>query len=411
MENVPQPRLPNMKPPPVNPVHPVKTPWPKVRLGKVLTHAERGEIPVPGKTYRQIGVRLWGEGAYEREPMDGGATKYAQLFRAEAGDVVVNKIWARNGSVAVVPESLAGCYGSAEFPMFAPDRDKLDPRWIHWLTKTRSFWEQCDAKSRGTSGKNRIRPDQFLQVEIPLPPLAEQRRVVARIEELAALIEQARALRHHAAQETEALLLATAGNLFEPKRGWELKEVADLCEPPQYGFTASATGEPVGPRFLRITDIQDGRVNWDEVPYCRCPEPEKYLLKPNDLVFARTGATTGKSYVIRECPTAVFASYLIRLRVRGTVCVDYLYRYFQSPAYWEQIADEKKGTGQPNLNGSKLAKLKVPVPPLSEQRRIVAELDALQAEVDRLKMLQAETAAELDALLPALLDRAFKGRL
>jgi type I restriction enzyme S subunit len=64
---------------------------------------------VPGTAYRQIGVKLWGEGAYEREPMDGGATKYAQLFRAEAGDVIVNKIWARNGSVAVVPDALAGC--------------------------------------------------------------------------------------------------------------------------------------------------------------------------------------------------------------------------------------------------------------------------------------------------------------
>ncbi|MDW8310835.1 MAG: hypothetical protein RMK20_15800, partial [Verrucomicrobiales bacterium] len=115
--------IPKMKSHPVHPVHPVQPPWPKVRLGEVLTPVERGEIPVPGKTYRQIGVRLWGEGAYEREPIDGGATKYAQLFRAEAGDVVVNKIWARNGSVAIVPELLAGCYGSGEFPMFAPNRD------------------------------------------------------------------------------------------------------------------------------------------------------------------------------------------------------------------------------------------------------------------------------------------------
>jgi hypothetical protein len=97
--------------------------------------------------------------------------------------------------------------------------------------------------------------------------------------------------------------------------------------------------------------------------------------------------------------------------VRDTVLVDYLYRYFQSPAYWIQIADEKTGTGQPNLNGSKLAKLKVPVPPLPEQRRIVAYLDGLQAQVDALKKLQSETAAELDALIPSILDRAFRGEL
>ena len=281
----------------------------------------------------------------------------------------------------------------------------------HWLTKTPSFWEQCDEKSRGTSGKNRIKPEQFLKVEIPLPPLAEQRRVVARIEELAAQIHEARTLRHCAAEEADALVTSASAKLFELKRGWQTKIVGDFCESPQYGYTESATQEPVGPRFLRITDIQDGRVNWESVPYCRCPEPGKYLLKPNDLVFARTGATTGKSFVIRDCPEAVFASYLIRLRVRDTISVDYLYRYFQSPSYWQQIGDEKKGTGQPNLNGSKLEKLKVPIAPLPEQRRIVSELDTLQAEVDALQRLQAETAAELDALLPAILDRAFKGEL
>ena len=150
---------------------------------------------------------------------------------------------------------------------------------------------------------------------------------------------------------------------------------------------------------------------WGSVPYCRCPDPSKYLLKPGDLVFARTGATTGKSFVIRDCPEAVFASYLIRLRVRHAVSIDYLYQYFQSPGYWEQIADEKKGTGQPNLNGSKLQKLKVPVPPDAEQRRIVEHLDSLQAKADALKRHQVETAAELDAMLPAILDRAFKGQL
>jgi type I restriction enzyme S subunit len=97
--------------------------------------------------------------------------------------------------------------------------------------------------------------------------------------------------------------------------------------------------------------------------------------------------------------------------VRNRVSIDYLYRYFQSPGYWAQISDEKKGTGQPNLNGSKLEKLKVPIAPMAEQRRIVAELDALQAEVDKLKALQAATAAELDALLPSILDKAFRGEL
>jgi type I restriction enzyme S subunit len=147
------------------------------------------------------------------------------------------------------------------------------------------------------------------------------------------------------------------------------------------------------------------------VPFCNCPYPDNYLLEENDLIFARTGGTTGKSFLIRKCPKAVFASYLIRLRVKHSVSVEYLYRYFQTPSYWGQITDEKKGTGQPNVNGKKLANIQVPIPPLSEQRRIVAYLDSLQAKVDALGRLQAETGAELDALLPSVLDKAFKGEM
>ena len=90
--------------------------WPMVPLEKVVSPVERPEVPVPGKPYRQVGVRLWGEGAYERELLDGGETKYKTLSRVETDEIVVNKIWARNGSVAVVPGKLAGCYVSGEFP-------------------------------------------------------------------------------------------------------------------------------------------------------------------------------------------------------------------------------------------------------------------------------------------------------
>lgn len=102
------------------------TEWQTTNLGDVVERATRAETPAAGKSYRQLGVKLWGKGAYERDTIDGAQTKYAELYRAEAGDIVVNKIWARNGSVAVVQESEAGCYGSGEFPMFTPNSDELD---------------------------------------------------------------------------------------------------------------------------------------------------------------------------------------------------------------------------------------------------------------------------------------------
>ena len=385
--------------------------FPLVPIGEVAYSVERPEAPLPGTVYRQVGVHLWGEGAYERESIDGGETKYSTLYCVESGDIIVNKIWARNGSVAVVNGGLAGCFCSAEFPIYAPDRNRIEPRWFHWITKTSWFWYECDLKSRGTSGKNRIRPEKFLEIQIPLPPLKEQQRIVAKIDELASKIEESHRLCHEATQEVHALLASASKVAFKPKPHWSEARVGDFCEVPQYGYTESATTEPIGPRFLRITDIQNGRVNWDTVPYCSCPNPHSYLLKESDILFARTGATTGKSFLIRDCPEAVFASYLIRLRVRNTVTPEYLYRYFQSPSYWTQVIEEKKGTGQPNVNGKKLANIRVPIPPLAEQRRIVEYWDGLTDKLEVLSRLQVNTTTELEALLPSILDKAFKGEL
>jgi type I restriction enzyme S subunit len=385
--------------------------WPIVPLEKVAVPVERPEVPTVGHLYRQIGVKLWGEGAYERETIDGSQTKYKTFSRVEADDIIVNKIWARNGSVAVVTEKLSGCYASSEFPLFAPIREKLHPRWVHWITKTKNFWQQCDEKSQGTSGKNRIRPEKFLQVEIPLPPLTEQHRIVAKIEVLAAKIEEAQGQRRRTLEEAEALFASISEAAFKKQPSWTKSRVGDLCEQPQYGYTASAVMEPVGPKLLRITDIQNGRVDWDTVPFCQCSNPNQYLLQDGDILFARTGATTGKSFLIRNCPDAVFASYLIRLRVKQSVTTEYLYKYFQTPSYWLQIIDQKKGTGQPNVNGKKLANIVVPIAPPEEQRRIVAYLNNLQSKTDELKQLQSETQKGLDALMPSILDKAFKGEL
>ena len=166
--------------------------------------------------------------------------------------------------------------------------------------------------------------------------------------------------------------------------GWEWKTVNDLAEDIQYGYTQSANDEPVGPKFLRITDIQDGQVNWDTVPYCECSEQDiqKFKLESGDIVFARTGATTGKSFLIRECPDAVFASYLIRLRLKSEANTKYFYYFLQSSDYWSQIMTVKKGSAQPGVNATILATLQLPLAPFSEQERIVSRIEELLSDLD-----------------------------
>ncbi|MBU0495123.1 MAG: restriction endonuclease subunit S [Chloroflexi bacterium] len=386
-------------------------PGPMVPLGNVLHKSETQVEIQPDRLYRQVTVRLWGGGVVLRDEVSGAKIAAKRRYVVRPQQFILSRIDARNGAFGLVPEFLDGAVVSNDFPAFNVDKQRLEPGFLEWMSKTREFVGFCQAASEGTTNRVRLQVDRFLATNVPLPPLEEQRRIVARIEELAGKGEAARGLRDRAVEETEALLASAFGAVFQPKQGWSELRIGDFCDKPQYGYTASAIDQPIGPRLLRITDIQNGQVNWKTVPFCDCPTPEKYLLQKDDILFARTGATTGKSFLVRDCPESVFASYLIRLRVGKMVTAEYLYKYFQSPQYWSQIIDEKEGTGQANVNGRKLSNIRVLIPSPDEQRRIVAYLDGLQAQVDAVKRLQAATAAELAALLPSILDRAFKGEL
>lgn len=195
---------------------------------------------------------------------------------------------------------------------------------------------------------------------------------------------------------------------------WQLANLGEISSDISYGYTASATSEPTGVKLLRITDIQNNTVNWPNVPNCKI-EPEKvgkYRLKPSDLVFARTGATVGKSYLLKgEIPESVYASYLIRVRCLEGVSIEFLANYFQSPYYWRQITDFSAGIGQPNVNGTKLKNLSVPVPPLAEQKVIADKLDTLLAQVENTKARLELIPQILKRFRQSVLAAAVSGRL
>ena len=161
------------------------------------------------------------------------------------------------------------------------------------------------------------------------------------------------------------------------KAEWVVKTLGSVSSI-NYGYTESASRSPVGPRFLRITDIQNDNVNWDKVPYCKIDVADrpKYQLASGDIVFARTGATTGKSYLVIEPPEAVFASYLIRLKLTDKrLLPEFVILFFQTEMYWKSIAEGSTGSAQGGFNATKLGALSIPIPPILEQQRIVTILD------------------------------------
>jgi len=396
---------------------------PEVPLAEIAKPISRSVEVIPGQSYRTIGVKWWGEGAYERQMIDGSGTAAKTLSLVRKGDLIINKIWVRHGSTAIAGADVDGCAASGEFPTFTLDESRVAPRWLHWQTKTRGFWAKCDALSQGSSGKNRIKPELFLTIRVPLPPLAEQRRVVVRIEELAAKIHEARTLRHQAAEEAENLMAGEERRIWPDVALVGAPTLASVCT-----FLARGKQSEQGESdhfLIKTQHVQQERylpTMMRLAPHTAAKVKAEAIVQDGDTLIACSAAgCLGRVARFRdEGKTASTDTHVAVARANtGVVHSDYLYAYLRGAQGQHQLRSRERGDWQrekisfrlTELNLNDLRKVPIPLPTLAEQHRIVTELDTLQAEVDALKRLQAKTAAELDALLPAILDRAFKGEL
>lgn len=192
--------------------------------------------------------------------------------------------------------------------------------------------------------------------------------------------------------------------------GWEMKKLGEMSKI-MYGHTAKTSLDSNGVKYLRITDIQNGSVDWNSVP--SCPQLDdnfrKYELKYGDIVFARTGATTGKSYLIKDPPKAVFASYLIRVQTdQKEILPEFLSMFFQSASYWNVIEAGISGSAQGGFNAKKLSSISIPIPPLPEQKQIVALLDQAFAAIDQAKANIEQNIANAKELFDSKKSDYFK---
>lgn len=181
----------------------------------------------------------------------------------------------------------------------------------------------------------------------------------------------------------------------------------------QYGVNTPATTEG-NARLVRISDIQENKIIWDKVPYCNIDDKlvEQYLIKENDILFARTGGTVGKSVMaIDVISNAVFAGYLIRSNYSKKLNGKYLKYFMESELYWTQLKIGTTATAQPNCNGKTLGKMVFPLSPINEQQRIVNRIESLFAKLDRAKELIEKTLAQFEQNKMAILHKAFTGEL
>ena len=322
--------------------------------------------------------------------------------------------------------------------------------WFYWLQCQKDTFEQ---KATGTTFQA-ISIELIKNILIPLPPLAEQKRIVTAIEAIFTqidLMEQNKVDLQTAVKQVKSKILdlaihgklvlqdpadeptfvmlerlraekeakIAAGEIkrskndsyiyrsptdncyyekfdgksdvcidneipFDAPNGWMWCRLKNISSEILYGVNESAK-QSGSYRLLRITDIQNNYVNWEKVPFADYSENkvEQYLLRNNDIVFARTGATVGKSYLIENLnKAAIYASYLIRIRIFDNLNPKYIKYFFRSLTYWKQITDKTFGIGQPNVNGTSLGRVFISIPPITEQKRIVARIEEIFNALD-----------------------------
>jgi type I restriction enzyme, S subunit len=395
-------------------------PWPKVSLGELL-QLERRKVKVePEKLYQEIGIYCFGRGIFHKTPRTGFEVGDKDLFLMKEGDFILQVTFAWEGAIAIVSAAEDGMYGSTRYPTFRVDETRCAPKFLLNYFKTEEGLQQLVKICPGSAGRNRVLSIKRIpEVLVPLPPLAEQRRVVARIEELAAQIHEARTLRHQAAEEAEVLIRKTFDALLAVARLPRKPLLELLSEPLMNGLSVPASRLGSGICFAKVGVVNTGEFNPHETKLVdvNLPPGSRYWLRNGDIVVSRGNSPefVGRAAIYNgEPPRCAIPDLLIRVRLDSEKAdTRFVSAFFHSSEAREYIASQTSGTSStmPKISQPKLEGMPIPLPSLPEQRQIVAELDALQAEVDALKRLQAETADELDALLPAILDKAFKGEI
>jgi type I restriction enzyme S subunit len=389
--------------------------WPLAPLGEVLTHRKKFRQISDFENYKRCRVQLHAKGIVLRDIVAGAEIKTKEQQVCRAGEFLVAEIDAKVGGFGVVPDELDGSIVSSHYFLFEVNDVKLDGRFLDYFVRTPFFRDQVSA--RGSTNYAAIRPHHVLRYQIPLPLLSEQRRIVVRIEELAAKINEARSLRQQVTEAgVPALRNAIVSRVFDSK--WPHVRLEDVCSLITDGTHQTPRYVDDGFMFLSAQNVKPFRfmpevhrkVSAEDYRACVIrAKPQK-----GDVLMTRVGAMIGEAAIIdRDLDFAFYVSLAILRPLTAKIMPEFLVHWLNSPKGIEQSRRQTLGKGhsQGNLNLKLLRQFDVPLPSLSEQHSIVSELDELQEQVDTMKRLQGETTAELDALLPSILDKAFRGDL
>ena len=276
------------------------------------------------------------------------------------GQFAYGPVTSRNGekiSIALLQDK--DCIISSSYTVFeVTDNERLDPEYLMLWFSRPEFDRYTRYMSHG-SVREIFDWDELCKVELPVPSIEKQRGIVKAYNTITDRIELKRKINDNLAAQMRAYFKEYTAN--NASITGKLKDYSVM----QYGYTETATTEPVGPKFLRITDIAQNYIDWNGVPYCPISEEnhEKYVLSEGDVVVARTGATVGYAKMVgRNIPDSVFASFLVRIRP-----IDDEYRYYfglaiTSAEFLNFVQTNAGGSAQPQANPPLLGEFELSIP-------------------------------------------------
>lgn len=372
-----------------------------IRVGDFLSRSEEWVETRPDERYKQITARLWGKGLTLRGEALGSEIAASRQIRARAGQFLLSRIDARHGAYGIVPAELDGALVSNDFPCFDIDATAILPGYFLWYSSTDAFIDLCRRSSEGSTNRVRLKEPAFLDMRIPLPPLAEQQRIVTRLDRVAGLVR----VRAEAAAAMEADLQAMLAKAFArcidaaPRR--PMAEVAPLIRrpveiEPDTDYTEIGVRSFYNGIFHRRT-MPGSEFSWQELSW----------IKEGDLVFSNLMAWEQAIAVAELSDEGTVGNHrMLTCEVNPELATPgFLLAYFRTPEGFASVVGNSPGTIARNktLSSKKLPAIEVPVPPVETQRWF----DRLQARARRIRAIRAASARDADALIPALLHQVF----
>jgi len=387
--------------------------WPLVSLAQVLRVDVIREEVDASRTYPIAGIYSFGRGLFARTPLPGSCTTYKFFHRLRTGQFVLSQLKGWEGALGKVDDCFDGHYLSPQFITFSADAMRLDIEFLSWYCKQPSVWCSLQRQARGMGARrDSVSPDRFLSLEIPLPPLDEQRRIVARLDRVQVRVGQAAALRSAAQELAGALRVQVLRECFR-SRQWPMVRLSEVCTEIIDCLHSNPVYADTGVPTVRSPDVGWGHLNLGHAKLTSEAEFRRRTARgvpaENDIILVREGGGTGRAGTVLQGQRLSLGQRVMLLRPnRDAIDPRFmLYQWLSPGIQQDQVLPLTKGSASPHLNIGAIRNFRVLVPTMCEQRRVVDLVTPFLGRTESLQRLFAETAEELEAVQRVALREAF----